>query len=293
MNSLELMSMRLKYNGGKRDIDRVDWQKNKDLEKALTYSDKSEFVQVGDNKFQVLIDGSKYSFNTFDEKEIQTVKKNKLKIGDILYWFRTKSYWIVLEQDLEETAVFKGAVRKCNYLDIIYNDTPLKGAFFNIKNSELTKVQIEDSMIIDVLSDYAQLVLPADELTSKIKRYDKLKIGKRVWEVQSINNVTYESIISIYLKETYEDFIEETSNETIEINGVYIDGEKEISPYREYTYKIVGNFEGDWAISENPYIKILNKSETEITIEWDYSKKGSFILSYGSLTQEIKVNSLF
>ena len=163
----------------------------------------------------------------------------------------------------------------------------------NIKNSELDKVQIEDSIIIDVLSDYAQLVLPVNDITSKIKRYDKLRIGKRVWEVQSINDIMYESIISIYLKETYEDFTKEEHNETIEIDGVYIDGEKEISPYVEYTYKIVGDFKGDWAINDNPYIKILNKNETEITLEWNHSKKGSFTLSYGALVQEIKVKSLF
>lgn len=292
MNSLDLMSMRLKYHGGKRDVDRIDWQKNKDLEKELMYSDKSEYVQVGDERFQVLIDGSKYSFNTFDEKEIQTIKKNNLKIGDILFWFRTKSYWIVLEQDLEETAIFKGAARKCNYLDIEYNGINLKGAFFGVKNSELSQVTI-DNMVIDTLSDYAQLVLPAGGVAQNIKRYDKLKIGKRYWEVQSINDIMYESIISIYLKETYESLTEETPNETIEIDGVYIDGEKEISPYVEYTYKIIGNFEGDWAISENPYIKILNKNETEITLEWNHSKKGSFTLSYGTLVQEIKVKSLF
>lgn len=293
MNSLELMQQRLKYFGGKRDIDRVDWQKNRDLEQALLYSDKSEFVQVKDRKFQVLIEGSKYSYNTFDEKEIQSVKKDKVRIGDILYWFRTKTYWVVLEQDLEETAVFKGRVRKCSYLDIEFGDIVFKGAFFNLKNGEIQQTQVNESLLIDVLSDNAKLILPVDNNSKNLKRYDKLKIGNRMWEIQSIDNLSQETIISIYLKECYVNPTPEIQNEQTEVDGVYIDGELEILPYREYTYKIIGDIEGDWAISENSPIKILNKNEKEIVIEWNNSKKGDFTISYGTLSQKIKAKSLF
>lgn len=293
MNSLELMQQRLKYFGGKRDIDRVDWQKNRDLTQALLYSDKSEFVQVEDRKFQVLIDGSKYSYNTFDEKEIQSVKKDKMRIGDILYWFRTKTYWVVLEQDLEETAVFKGRVRKCSYLDIEFGDIVFKGAFFNLKNGEIQQTQINESLLMDVLSDNAKLILPVDNNSKNLKRYDKLKIGNRMWEIQSIDNLSQETIISIYLKECYVNPTPEIQNEQIEVDGVYIDGELEILPYREYTYKIIGNIEGDWAISENSPIIIHNINEKEIVIEWNNSKKGDFTISYGTLSQKIKAKSLF
>ena len=293
MNSLELMQQRLKYFGGKRDIDRVDWQKNRDLEQALLYSDKSEFVQVKDHKFQVLIDGSKYSYNTFDEKEIQSVKKDKVRIGDILYWFRTKTYWVVLEQDLEETAVFKGRVRKCSYLDIEFGDIIFKGAFFNLKNGEIQQTQVNESLLMDVLSDNAKLILPVDNNSKNLKRYDKLKIGNRMWEIQSIDNLSQETIISIYLKECYVNPTPEIQNEQIKVDGVYIDGELEILPYREYTYKIIGDIEGNWAISENLPIKILNKNEKEIVIEWNNSKKGDFTISYGTLSQKIKAKSLF
>ena len=293
MNSLELMQQRLKYFGGKRDIDRVDWQKNRDLAQALLYSDKSEFVQVEDRKFQVLIDGSKYSYNTFDEKEIQSVKKDKMRIGDILYWFRTKTYWVVLEQDLEETAVFKGRVRKCSYLDIEFGDIVFKGAFFNLKNGEIQQTQVNESLLMDVLSDNAKLILPVDNNSKNLKRYDKLKIGNRMWEIQSIDNLSQETIISIYLKECYVNSTPEIQNEQIEVDGVYIDGELEVLPYREYSYRIVGNISGEWAISDNSPIIIHNINEKEIVIEWNNSKKGNFTISYGELSQEIKAKSLF
>lgn len=293
MNSLELMQKRLQYYGGKRDIDRIDWQKNKDLKNALKYSDKSEYVQVEDRKFQILIDGSSYSFNTFDEKSIESVKEDNLRIGDIVYWFRTKTYWVVLEQDLEETAIFKGRVRKCSYLDIDFEGNIFKGAFFSLKNSEIEQVQLNESLLMDVLSDNAKLILPVNNLTKKIKKYSKLNIGNRVWEVQSIDNITQETIISIYLKETYVNPTPELPQESVEINGVYIDGVTEILPYREYTYKIIGDVQGDWALSDNSFIKILNKNEKEITLEWNNSKKGNFTISYGELSQEIKAKSLF
>lgn len=293
MNSLELMQKRLQYYGGKRDIDRVDWQKNKDLKNALKYSDKSEYVQVEDRKFQILIDGSSYSFNTFDEKSIESVKEDNLRIGDIVYWFRTKTYWVVLEQDLEETAIFKGRARKCSYLDIDFEGNIFKGAFFSLKNSEIEQVQLNESLLMDVLSDNAKLILPVNNITKQIQRYTKLIIGNRVWEVQSIDNITQETIISIYLKETYANPTPELPQESVEINGVYIDGVTEILPYREYTYKIIGDVQGDWALSDNSFIKILNKNEKEITLEWNNSKKGNFTISYGELSQEIKAKSLF
>lgn len=293
MDSLDLMQQRLKYFGGKRDIDRVDWQKNNDLVKQLLYSDKSEFVQVGNRKFQVLIDGSKYSYNTFDEKEIQSIKKDKMRIGDVLYWYRTKTYWVVLEQDLEETAIFKGRVRKCSYLDIEFGDTTLKGAFFNLKNSELEQVEVNNSLIMDVLSDNAKLILPIDENSKSLKRYDKLKIGNRMWEIQSIDDLTQETILSIYLKECYVNLTPEIQNENVKVDGVYIDGELEVLPYREYSYRIVGNMVGEWAISDNSPVIIHNINEKEIVIEWNSSKKGNFTISYGELSQEIKAKSLF
>ena len=55
MESLDLMNVRLQYVGGKRDLDRIDWQKNNDLEKALKHSDDSEYIQRGEDNFQILI----------------------------------------------------------------------------------------------------------------------------------------------------------------------------------------------------------------------------------------------
>jgi hypothetical protein len=37
------------------------------------------------------------------------------KAGDIFEWARTNSYWIILTQDLNEIAYFRGSIRRCSY----------------------------------------------------------------------------------------------------------------------------------------------------------------------------------
>ena len=293
MDSFDLMKTRLQYFGGKRELDRIDWQKNNDLEKALKYSEDSEYIQRGEDSFQILISASSSNFEDYDEKVIRSLKINKIKIGDIFFWFRTKTYWMVLSQELQETAIFKGKARRCSPTPIEFDKNILYGVLINPETAHLSTKIIDSRWTLDSTNEVLGLYLPKNEISIKIERYSKLKIGNKYWEVDSVlSDLIQPNLLKISLREDYETIVEPTVP-TVDIDGVSIIGEKEISPYCEYTYKINKNIEGDWSINDNSFIKILNKNETEITLEWNYSKKGSFILSYGDIHQEIKARSLF
>lgn len=293
MDSFDLMKTRLQYFGGKRELDRIDWQKNNDLEKALKYSEDSEYIQRGEDSFQILISASSSNFEDYDEKVIRSLKINKIKIGDIFFWFRTKTYWMVLSQELQETAIFKGKARRCSPTPIEFDKNILYGVLINPETAHLSTKIIDSRWTLDSTNEVLGLYLPKNEISIKIERYSKLKIGNKYWEVDSVlSDLIQPNLLKISLREDYETIVEPTVP-TVDIDGVSIIGEKEISPYCEYTYKINKNTEGDWSINDNSFIKILNKNETEITLEWNSSKKGSFILSYGDIHQEIKARSLF
>lgn len=293
MESLDLMTKRLKYFGGKRDLDRIDWQKNNDLEKALLYSEDSEYIQRGEDSFQILINASSGNFDDYDEKVVRGLKKYQLKIGDIFFWFRTKTYWMILSQELQETAIFKGKARRCCALPIEINGHYVYGVLIDPETADISTKIVEGRWTLDSSNEDLGLYLPKNEITQNIDRYSKLKIGNKYWEVRSVvSDMIQPNLLKIYLKEDYETIVE-PEVPTVDLEGVSIIGEKEISPYIEYTYKISKNIEGSWSINDNSFIKILNKNETEISLEWTSSKKGSFVLSYGDIHQEIKARSLF
>ena len=67
-----------------------------------------------------------------------------------------------------------------------------------------------------------------------------------------------------------------------------------MKPLQIQTYKISSEkISGEWTVEENKPITILNKNEREITIKWTSTKSGEFTLSFGDISQLIKVESLF
>lgn len=292
-NSLDNMRQRL--NGGtqkQRAIENKLWSLQRTIENGDYNSTEFTIDGVEGGAYRGIVNPNKLATG-YDEKEISAPFDTGLAAGQIIYCKDLNSYWIVYRQLVVEKAYFRGLMRQCR-------PGTIKDLRVAVVGPELSRIQSEIKTNLSV--DTPNLIIDIwvqDNAASRavFARYNKFVYRGRTWQVQSFNDIDFEGILIVRAEENYEEIQEEPiiKNDDVKTDdGVYIEGEKIILPLQTQTYKISDkNFLGEWTISENPSLEILNKSEREITIKWNSPKSGSFTLSFGALTQQIIVKSLF
>ena len=104
-----------------------------------------------------------------------------------------------------------------------------------------------------------------------------------------VNDITSETMLIIYLKETFTNEFEpienavavseETSSEVQDDDIAYIEGPNSAYPFDELDFKIKNANNGTWLLS-NTKAKINNQTNTDITITIVTAKSGSIDLIY-------------
>lgn len=196
------------------------------------------------------------------------------------------SYWIVYLQHVEETAYFRGEIRKAND-EIEITTIDEDGKEHTVVYRGWTSGPDETSIIWNVkkgvvwndLNYTKTLFIPKDETTiAFFKRFDRVRINGQWWEVQAYNanyGTTYRTagsigyheygIIRVALKETYTDTdqqikdmlqeIEDTKDTDIIgtstselIQGQEILGAEYLSPYDVFVYRVPDGAVGAWDV---------------------------------------------
>ena len=133
------------------------------------------------------------------------------------------------------------------------------------------------------------MYITKDEKTERFfHRFSQIKINGEPWEVQSIDSMSSEGIIIVYLKEWYqnsvaeakaeEDAVAEVTSVTTEDKPV-IEGPTAIYPYDKKTYTIKNAENGTWVIGSSK-AKILQQDNTTVYIEVITGRSGNFELKY-------------
>ena len=130
-------------------------------------------------------------------------------------------------------------------------------------------------------------------------RFQKIKIKGKMWEVQVVDNISSDGIITVALDETNQNTIEERiekenyqkSEEPIDKKTAYIDGSRIVYPYDTRKYTIKNAEEGSWEVSTNK-VKIISQDDKEITLEVTTSYSGAFELKYIRENEEDIVASI-
>lgn len=296
MNSLDNMKRRLEHYGGIKQIDRNIEGKRYSLESAIKSGDYDTIdftIDDDSNIYQALVNENKL-MQGYDDKEISCNKE--LAIGSVIHTNDLgDSYWMIYRKELAERAYFRGYMRKCKNDYIEFGSEKTRAVVIGPKNTEIDW-EIKSNNRIDSPNLIITIWIPATEKNKKFfKRYAKFEYANLTWEIQSVNAIDYEGILICSAKENYEIIPEiKVENEDNIVDGVYIEGAKIMKPLQIQTYKISSeNFSGEWTIENNKPITILNKNEREITIKWTSTKSGEFTLSFGDISQLIKVESLF
>lgn len=313
--SLETLKMRLNYNGGVSQQDRMIKDKERSLKKAILYSYQSGTAVLEDGReFRCLMNPDKEKMD-YDNKIISIPFKdiclNKEKIGktnegqeeigmkggDVFYWKETDSYWIVYLQKKEELAYFRAEVRRCDYT------VKINGHIYRIYVRGPVETKIPWNQKGGILWNNMNYTLNVyitknEETLDFFERFTKVKIADRPWEVQAKDTMGGDGIIELVLKEDFEnkfgpnleEAIPEIKPEVLPEDTPQILGDNIIYPFDEKTYYIKNASNGTW-IYDKRYVKLIDSNETFIAIEVK-GDSGEFDLIYRQEDKEDIVKTI-
>ena len=311
MSGLENLQTRLNYIGGNRQIDRMNRDKLNTLKKALLYSYQSATAVLADGReFRCLINPDKLKNVAEDKivsipfediclnkpkvgKTTEGIEEIGMKPGDVFTWKENGTDWLVYLRRFEETAYFRAEIRRCKY-SVTIDNTEYKCYAARPSVNEIDWRDEKNKLWNDI--DYTlQMYITKDEKTEAFfHRFAVVKVNGQPWEVQSIDSMSSDGIIIIYLKEWYSNSIQEAKDkedaenaikDVISTNDPIIVGPSAVYPYEKKTYTIENAEGGTWVIGSQK-AKIINQDETMVKIEIVSGRSGNFELKYVRENQE-------
>lgn len=205
MDNLSNLKRRLNYLGGNAE-GRLIKEKLNTFKRALGNSYQSANVKIGDKELKVLINPDKLK-QDYDDKIVSALFDSSLKIGDVLHWVDTDTHWIIYLQQLTERAYFRAPIRQCDYQIHWVDELGIsKSIWAAIRGPVETKIvsDTKSDLIFDSPNETLNVLIPNNEDTSRIfKRYYKILIAGKSWEVQSTDSMSVPGIIEMTLKESY------------------------------------------------------------------------------------------
>ena len=303
MSSLDNLKKRIDYAGGANQEHRMNESKLRSLKKALLYSYQAQTAELVDGRqFRCLINHDKLK-EDYDDKIISIpykdiclnagTRKGKrpegeeeigMKVGDTFTWVETNTRWIVIQEILEENAYFRGTIRKAED-EIVINGKTYYGYLGKWTKGELWHTKRTTSW--SEMGYEVVLYITKDETTLNFfHRFQKLWISGKYWEVQFVNDLTSDTMLIVYLKETFiNEFADAGPDNPIEDDDIpetptsAIQGLDEVYPFDNVTYTIETEQEGHWSLS-NTKARINRQSAQEVNITITSAKTGSIDLIY-------------
>lgn len=215
MDNLELLKKRLSYQGGNAE-GRIHREKLKSLEGALRYSYQSETIVKDEVEYRALLNNNKLKAD-YDDKIISIPHSAQMKVGDLFYWPRTNSNWLIYLQQYTEDAYFRGYVRKADHImkwKDDYGNVHETAAAVRGPVETKTRTQVKSGISFDEPNYTLSTIVPSNEFTDKLARYSRVTVHNKPWEVVATDCVSEIGVIEIQLIEDYLNR-EEDTNEVV------------------------------------------------------------------------------
>ena len=317
--SIKTMKTRLNYHGGNAE-GRMIKDKERSLKKALLYSYQAATAILEDGReFRCLINPNKnkpeydnkiLSIPFYDiclnKDRVGTTTQGQeeigIKGGDVFTWKETNTKWLVYLRYIEEDAYFRSEIRRCDYIvKIGENEYPIY-----VRGPVETKINWNlkaDTVWNTPNYTLTIMVTKNEETLAFFHRFQQVKVDGKNWEVQTVNDMDGDNVIEMTLSEyftnKYADAAVEDAEtpelEPVEPGTPLIVGEEKVYPYDVVSYTLENLNGGTWKITypSNPNInpnkvaKILESSDSAVTIEIVTGKSNTFVLSYD--TEQVSV----
>ena len=216
------------------------------------------------------------------------------------------TYWIVYMQYSEETAYFRGEIRRADEEIIVIDSDGNQHVYQGwMKGPDETQIvwNVKKNVVWNDMFYTKLLFISKDEDTlAFFKRFDRVKINGQDWEIQAYNDNYGTSaanqntgIIRVALKETYtntDDMIKEELEEKQEQKEKEkedttprIIGPTEVYPYDKHVYELLHDAAGGtWSVSDPKLARITAQNNNKCMIEIIATKgsKTGFTISCGS-----------
>ena len=266
------MRMRVNYNGGANQQDRMNEDKLRSLKKAMLYSyqaatailedgrefrclinpDKSkteyrdkiisipfEDVRVGDTTTFTNPDTGEVIKTSTPKKPTGTMKMTEaiepigMKVGDTFEWKEDGTYWLVYLRYEEERAYFRAEIRNCDY-EIEINGRKYRGYMRGPDADETLWRTKHNISWVDVDYNAVLYITNNEETKDYFHRFKKLIINEKPWEVQIVDAISNNGLIMVALKETFSNELEDKVLNKTQESDVQIEQTPE-DPVPEWT----------------------------------------------------------
>ena len=303
MRGLDMMKTRIVFLGEGAD-ERLVEGKLRSMHAALENSYQAEWVIFNKGtshkrKFKALINPDKLK-DDYDKKIISIDFEAGAKIGDVFYWERTNTYWMITLQHYEEEAYFRGSIQRCDYqLDInghkywIYLRGPVETTTQWRQKHKIEMNDLNYSLLMYIVKN--------EETLEFFSRHQIVNFNGHRWKVAAIDKYSSNGYIQVYLDEYFDNEFEETTGieeEVIIDNGVpYIDGPQNVTALDcSIVYQIKNISNGEFVVNSDK-VKIVKTDMNTCVIDITSGKSGSFDIIYkvdGILqaAMKVKISSL-
>ena len=242
-----------------------------------------------------------------------TITKYRVKPGDTFKWisgnegYMPDSYWIIFLQYSEETAYFRGQIRKADdEIEVIPIDEDgnegqplIYHGWTTGPNEDQAIWNVKRGVVWNDLYYSKILYITKDENTTAFfDRFSRVVINGQTWEIHGYNDNYGTSsknseggLIRVALKETYTSTNEviQKMKEEQEEKSQEILGPNVIRSYDIVTYS-VPNGSNSWTIPAAAPFKVLKQTSTELKIQVLQIKENITIsLGYGQQTMDVTI----
>ena len=276
-----------------------------EYEKDYTLEDR--FVDVG-------TPGSFYdSKGNLVEDQNGNIRVYRVRPGDTFQWisgnegYMPNSYWIIYLQYSQETAYFRGEIRKADdEIEVIpieqdgSEGEPVIYHGWTVGPNEDEAIwNVKKGVVWNDMYYTKLLYITKDQTTTEFfNRFERVVINGQTWQVQGYNDNYGTSsknstggLIRVALKETYTSTNQmiKQIQEKDQQKALQIIGPKNIQSYDVVKY-YVPDGHSEWEISAAAPVQILSQSEDEIKIKAKkVTSEITFNLKYGNQVSTITV----
>lgn len=313
-NGLDLMHARLGVRGGEAQQDRMIKDKRETLDRVLLYSYQGAQVRkLGSETVERALINPNQVKQNYDDKIISIGYEYDYKPGTVFEWVNTGTKWLIYLQDLTELAYFKGDIRKCSY-EISWEDEDgeVQTTYAAIRGPVETKINssVKNGISLDDPNHSLNILLPqTKETLEHFRRYTKFYLKPLAegdapvcWRIEATDTISMPGIIEVNALEYWINEDQDDVDKGI-VDGLVIEeipkpqdgdiqGETFIKPKMSYTYTYIGNETGSWIYDTKLPIEV-KINDKQITIVWNKTYTGQFVLKYGTKEKTIVVESLF
>lgn len=286
---------------------------------ALDSADDAEIFTVWENgdleEYRCIVKNLKDSWQQ-DTKYVSATKDVGFEVGNTITWKRLNLHWLIVWQDYNYRDYFRGEMYKATHLIKWVDDTgKVQQQWASVRGPVETKAKYDNvsgNYIGGRQNDTLELWIGKTSSASEsLYRYELLKIGKRTWRIQVVDDISNPDVLRMSLIENFNN--EDTDDVLLGIpDGEVIPPESTIDPVESYrimgpatvkenlnaTFKAYNNddalVEGLWTVTIGTKAPVTYPDVSQIKVKG--GKIGDVILinfSIGGETKaEVKVDTV-